>query len=113
MGKWPGEKGGMGYTDPFGGLPVVIIATTATTSTSTTRTPPMIVNINKDVTLWAVYSPTGMITPMYSTNLKTSPIEWKSISIFTNSFINGTNVIDFDSPDINANAIFYQLWQTP
>ena len=33
--------------------------------------PPVIVDFNHDVTLWAVYTPTGSIMPTYSTNLET------------------------------------------
>jgi len=74
--------------------------------------PPMIVDVNTDVTLWAVYTPTGTITPMYSTNLGTVPIEWIPISVFSNSLISGTNVFEFDPPDTNASAVKFQLWQT-
>jgi len=74
--------------------------------------PPVIADVNTDVTLWAVYTPTGMITPMYSTNLGTVPIEWIPISVFSNSFVTGTNVIEFDPPNTNATALFFHLLQT-
>jgi len=63
------------------------------------------------VTLWAVYTPTGTIMPMYSTNLGTMPIEWLTINIFTNTTMNGTNRIEFDPPETNSSAIFYHLRQ--
>ena len=86
--------------------------TTSTTSTtSTTFAPPVIINIDSNVTLWTVYAPTGTITPMYSTNLGMSPIDWYPVSSFANSFVNGTNVIEFDPPDTNAAAVFFELSQ--
>ena len=73
----------------------------------------MIVDFNKDVTLWTVYTPFGSIMPMYSTNLVTIPIEWIPISVFSNSLVSGTNVIEFDPPDPNASAVFFHLRQSP
>jgi hypothetical protein len=88
------------------------ITTTTTLTTSTTVAPPVIVDFNKDVTLWAVYAPTGTITPMYSTNLGTMPIEWIPILIFTNSPVNGTNILSFDPPDTNAPLSYFKLQRT-
>jgi len=79
---------------------------------SATVPPPVIVDVNTDVTLWAVYTPTGTVTPMYSKNLGTVPIEWMPISVFSNSFVTGTNVIEFDPPNTNATALFFHLLQT-
>ena len=46
---------------------------------------------------------------MYSTNLETMPIEWIPISVFSNSPLNGTNIIEFDQPDTNASLIYFKL----
>jgi len=88
-----------------------ITSTTTTSTTSTTVVPPVIVNMNRDVTLWAVYTPTGSVVPIYSTNLGTVPIEWLQIPVFSNSPESGTNVISFDPPDTNASVIIYRLQQ--
>lgn len=90
-----------------------ITPTTTTSTTSTTITPPVIVNMNKDVTLWTVYTPTGTVTPVYSTNLGAMPIEWLAIPIFSNSSMNGTNIITFNPPYTNAPAVIYRLQQNP
>jgi len=74
--------------------------------------PPVIVDVNTDVTLWAVYTPTGTITPMYSTNLGTVPIEWVTVLVFSNTFVTGTNVITFDPPDTNSADVHFHLLQT-
>jgi hypothetical protein len=87
--------------------------TTPTSTTSTTMTPPVIVDMNRDVTLWAVYTPTGTVTPVYSTNLGTVPIEWLQIPVFSNSPASSTNVFTFDPPDTNAPTIIYMLRQNP
>ena len=90
-----------------------LTSSTSTTSTSTTSTTtllsPMIVKMDADVTLWAVYSPTGLV-PMYATNLKVTPIEWMPISIYSNFSLGGTNILKFEPPDTNAAAIYFQLW---
>ena len=72
-------------------------------------TPPVIVNFDTDVTLWAVYTPTGTISPVYSTNLGTIPIDWMPISVFSNAFVSGTNLITFDPPNTDAQAVFFQM----
>ena len=86
--------------------------TTSTTTTSTTLAPPMIVHMDKDM-MWAVYTPTGTIMPVYSTNLGTMPIEWMPVSVISNSLVGGTNVIEFDLPDTNTAAVYFQLRQGP
>ena len=73
---------------------------------------PVIVDVNADVTLWAVYTPTGTITPMYSTNLGTVPIEWITVPVFSNTFVTGTNVIMFDPPATNGADVHFHLLQT-
>ena len=86
---------------------------TTTSSTSTTLSPPLIVDVDTDVTLFAIYSPTGTVRPVYSTNLGIVPIEWLTIGTFTNTFVDVTNIIiEFDPPDTNAPSIFYHLLQT-
>ena len=85
---------------------------TTTSSTSTTLAPPLIVNMDPDVTLWAIYMPTGTITPLYATNLETMPVEWIPISVFSNVLVNGTNVIEFDRPETNVSLIYFKLLQT-
>jgi hypothetical protein len=76
--------------------------------------PPVIVDINADVTLWAVYTPTGTIVPLYSTNLGTMASEWLPVTAFTNTPIGQSNImIEFDPPDTNALGIFYHLRQNP
>ena len=87
-------------------------STTTTSTTSTTIRPPVIVDIDPAVTLWAVYQPAGTITPLYSTNLETVPIEWIPISVFSNTLLSGTNVFAFDQPDTNASLIYFKLLRT-
>ena len=87
-------------------------STTTTSTTSTTVAPPVIVDFNHDVKLWAINALTGSILPMYSTNLETFPIEWFSIPVFSNTFVTGTNVFDFDHPDTNATETFFRLRRT-
>ena len=85
---------------------------TSTSSTTTTFAPPVIVDMDAATTLWAVYAPTGITTPMYSTNLETMPIEWIPISVYSNTLVNGTHVFEFDRPDTNASVIYFELLQT-
>ena len=88
-------------------------STSSTSSTSTTTlTPPLIVNIDPDGTIWAVYLPTGIISSEYSTNLSTIPIEWLPLSISSNTLVDGTNVIEFDQPDTNASPVYFRLQRT-
>jgi len=89
--------------------PTTTTTTTSSTTTTSTLPPPLIVNIDTGVKMWAIYAPTGMITPEYSTNLLTSPVEWIPISNFSNTIENGTNAIEFDPPDTNASGIFFRL----
>jgi len=76
---------------------------------SATLAAPVIVDMNSDVTLWSVYDPGGTVTPQYSTNLGTIPVEWLNITIFSNTPAGGTNIISFDSPDTNAPVVIYRL----
>jgi hypothetical protein len=84
--------------------------TSNTTTSSTTLAQPEIMNMSTDVMLWTVYTTTGAIAPVYSTNLGTLPVEWMSVSVFSNSFISGTNLFTFDPPDTNAQSVFFQMW---
>ena len=95
----------------FVGFVTTTTTTTSSTTSTSTLTPPVIVDIDADVTLWAVYTPTGTIVPMYSTNLGTTPIEWLTVPIFTNTPIGGTNRIEFDPPDTNSSALYFHLRQ--
>ena len=95
---------------------VVVAATTTTSSTSSTSTtlaPPVIVDVAPDVTLWAVYAQVGTIVPQYATNLGVIQIEWTPISVFSNSLVDGTNIVTFDPPDTNAATVMFRLQQTP
>jgi len=96
---------GIGGLDPIDGTQWSFLV-------SATVPPPVIVDVNTDVTLWAVYTPTGMVTPMYSTNLGTVPIEWITVPVFSNTFVTGTNVITFDPPDTNSADVHFHLLQT-
>ena len=90
-----------------------VTAMTTTSSTSTTLASPLIVHMNTDVALWTVDAPTGGVIPEYATNLDTIPIEWISIPVFSNTVVDGTNVIEFGSPDTNAAAVFFRLLVAP
>jgi hypothetical protein len=114
---------GIGGLDPLDGTTwsfqvIVGPGTTTTTTTSSTSTsstssttlrPPVIVDVDPSVTLWAVYQPGGTITPMYSTNLETIPIDWIPISVFSNTLVSGTNVFEFEKADTNASLIYFRL----
>jgi len=65
-----------------------------------------------NATLWVIYTPSGSIMPMYSTNLGTVSIEWISIPGFSDALENGTNILTFTSPGTDAQALFFQVWQT-
>mgnify|MGYP000547242126 CR=1 FL=1 len=73
----------------------------------------VIVGMEADMTLRAVYAATGIVTPMYSTNLATMPVEWLSVAAYSNTLIDGTNVFTFDPPDTNSAAVFYHLRVNP
>ena len=108
-----GRAQGVAGLDPIDGTSWSFVVTSVTTtSTTTTLAPPVIVEMNTDVTLWAVYAPAGSVTPAYSTNLGTLPIEWLSISVFSNALVGGTNVIEFEPPDTNAATVYFKLQQT-
>ena len=100
-----GRSLGLGGLDPIDGTQWSFVI-------SATVPPPVIVDVNTDVTLWAVYTPTGTVTPMYSTNLGTVPIEWVTVPVFSNTFVTGTNVITFDPPDTNSADVHFHLLQT-
>ena len=113
-----GRAQGVGGLDAIDGTPwsFLVTAATTTTTTSTTTTtlmPPVIVYMDTDITLWAIYAPTGASIPAYSTNLGTMPIEWIPISAFSNALVGGTNVIEFAPPDTNAAAVFFTIFGTP
>ena len=76
---------------------------------SATPAPPVIADMNKDVTLWSIYDPGGTVTPQYSTNLGTVPVEWLSIPVFSNTPNDGTNVFTFAPPDTNAPLVIFRL----
>ena len=103
-----GRAQGMAGLDPLDGT-----AWSFQVIRSTTPAPPVIVDMNKDGTLWSVHEPGGTITPQYSTNLGTIPIEWLSIPIFSNAYDSGTNVITFEPPNTNAPAVNYRLLWEP
>ena len=63
------------------------------------------------MTLWAVYTQIGTVTPVYSTNLDVTSIDWLSIPVFSNAFVSGTNVFTFDPQGTNVPAVMYQLRQ--
>jgi len=86
--------------------------TSSSSTTSTTLSRPMIVNLDSAVTLWAIHAATGTITPWYSTNFDSAPIEWLPVTVFSNSFVSGTNVFEFDPPDTNVSLIYFRLLQT-
>ena len=91
----------------------VTLTITEVQKISNPLSPPVIVDFNADVTLWAVTSPGGTIVPEYSTNLSATPIEWLAVSVFSNSLVGGTNKITFDPPDPNASAVYFRWLHTP
>ena len=119
--EFGGENTGAEYVwilDPIDGTSwsfrvTGVTTTTTTTSTSTTLAPPVIVDMDSDVTLYAILTPTGSVLPLYSTNLGLVPIEWLSISAYTNTIVDLTNIIiEFEPPETNVPAVFYHLRQT-
>lgn len=100
-----GRAQGVGGLDPIDGTTWSFVLTAGA------PTSPLIVKIDTDVTLWAVYTATGSVTPIYSTNPGAIPIEWIPIAVFSNALVNGTNVFEFDPPDTNASAVIFQLRQ--
>jgi len=87
-------------------------STTSTSSTSTTLSPPEIIAVDSIMQIRAIHAPTGTVTPMYSTNLGTVPVEWTTIIGYTNTFLHGTNIIEFDPPDTDSTAVYFHLLQT-
>ena len=106
---WDSPDSSLAGLDFFG----VTLTITDVQNISNPLSPPVIVDANADVTLWAVTSPGGTIVPEYSTNLCATPIEWLAVSVFSNSLVGGTNMIEFDPPDPSASAVYFRLLHTP
>ena len=119
-----GRAEGIGGLDSIDGTPfsfrviatpttsTIGVTTTSTITSTTTIVPPVIVRMNSSVVVWGVHFPTGMVAPIYATNVTTTPVEWFPVSIFSNSFENNTNVFCFNPPDTNATTVYIQLLQT-
>jgi sulfatase modifying factor 1 len=50
--------------------------------------------------------------PFYATNLDSTPIQWQSIPAFSNTYLTGTNIFQFDHPATNVPKVFFHLRRT-
>ena len=57
----------------------------------------------------ATHATTGAFVPAYATNLGTMPVEWMPIPAYSNTLVSGTNLVTFDPPDTNAQALFFRM----